>query len=245
MAHFDWQRVQEISGGTNPWPWLRGRFDTASEAAGLDDWRFLVETLEGLGAARDGDIDRDSERVITELDAFIHRTMQRRPPAVPTVFVSHQRGDAGWAERAAWDATREGFEYWLDIHDPLLGLVNAAPQIAGAVRAALVAGIIEMGLLNCTHLVSLQTSNSRSSRWVPYEFGRAKERRLLARQTASWFAHGITLDPGGDYLAFAACKYDKHALRSWLRDASILAGIHSRPGPWHGPSAPPAADLPN
>jgi hypothetical protein len=35
--------------------------------------------------------------------------------------------------------------------------------------------VIEMALLNCTHVVALVTPESVPSRWIPYEYGNVKE----------------------------------------------------------------------
>jgi hypothetical protein len=94
------------------------------------------------------------------------------------VFVSHQRADVPFAELIADLASKHGFEYWLDVHGPLLQLANQT-VLPPAVRSILIAAIIEMALLNCTDLISVQTRKARLSRWVPYEFGRAKRRWLV------------------------------------------------------------------
>jgi hypothetical protein len=42
----------------------------------------------------------------------------------------------------------------------------------------LIAAIIAIGPLNSSHVVAIHTSSSAASKWIPYEFGRAKDRRL-------------------------------------------------------------------
>src|ERR1700737_4223449 len=86
------------------------------------------------------------------------------------------------------------------------------------VKSVLVDGIIEVALTNCTHIVSMQTTNAQAARWVPYEFGRAKERRLLASNTVSWFENGITSTTNGDYLGLACCALTSADLRTWLNN---------------------------
>jgi hypothetical protein len=54
-------------------------------------------------------------------------------------------------------------------------------------RAFLLAAIIEIALLNSTHVMTLHTTNSAGSAWIPYELGRAKARKILSSQAAGWF----------------------------------------------------------
>lgn len=157
------------------------------------------------------------------------------------VFVSHQRSDSAKAERIAWMATEVGFEYWLDIHDPTLGLANTAilpPQV----RAILIAAIIEMALLNCSHVVAVQTLQGQKSRWVPYEFGRAKQRVPVSSASASWFESGVSPDPNGDYLSLAFCADTEGELAAWLR-AQPRARAAKPNTLWKRPLTPPG--LPN
>jgi hypothetical protein len=240
MPHFDWRRIQDPGAEANPWPALAARYASAEGAAGIQLWRDFVATLQDLAGRQDA---IPTDTVLGAIDAFIATARSVPPPPTATLFVSHQRSDAAWAERVAWDATRVGFDYWLDVHDTTLSAINATRLIPGPIKAALITGIIEIALLNSTHLVSLQTVASRTSRWVPYEFGRAKDRRMLSTRTASWFQNGVTLDPAGDYLAFAECAYDKLALRRWLRWVATHAGLVGVTGTWRGGSKP--ADLPN
>ena len=152
------------------------------------------------------------------LDTLVGQLSSTPTETQPTVFVSHQRCDAAWAEWAAWAATEAHFDYWLDIHDPALMTANALglrPQL----KSVLLAGIIEMALTNCTHVVSIQTRNAQNSRWVPYEFGRAKDRQLLTTNAASWFENGVTPYANGDYLWLAFCAFTSGDLRAWLDNA--------------------------
>ena len=87
-----------------------------------------------------------------------------------------------YAERIAWLASRKaGLEYWLDVHDPVLRLASAALPPGRPVYAITVAGIIEMALLNCTHVIAAHTpppnTSWRPSQWIPYELARRQEGR--------------------------------------------------------------------
>jgi hypothetical protein len=223
MPVFDWRNsaaevdAEMDSWGVEEWEALASRYVTATGAVGVRDWTDFVTQVRELEIAQGPPLERDATLRAT-LDTLVQ---QLRPTLVirrPTVFVSHQRLDAPWAERAAWTANEAHFDYWLDIHDPKLTAANTSVLSPGA-KSVLIAGIIEMALANCTHVVSMQTLNAQQSRWVPYEFGRAKERRLLANNAASWFEHGVTPGSNGDYLLLAFCAPTSTALEAWLNAA--------------------------
>lgn len=161
-------------------------------------------------------------------------------PKTCRVFVSHQRNDVGYAERIAWRADQNHFEYWLDVHDPVLRLANSA-SLPPQVHSILVAAIIEMALLNCTHVMSVQTSSAATSRWVPYEFGRGKEHILISDQAASWFDNGVTPINSADYLHLGGCAYREADVDAWFKIQLHKGCIAVSPS-WAGPVPPP---LPN
>jgi hypothetical protein len=79
---------------------------------------------------------------------------------------------------------------------------------------------------------------------VPYELGRAKERLSIATNAASWFRIGVTLDPGGDYLALTLCAPRAGDLQAWQRSvAGSTTPLHPNTI-WRGGTSPPKA-LPN
>ena len=206
MASYDSRDFEELD--------LAGRFPRREDIAGVDQWiRLIAGIRDHLPRAETIEA---SVAIAREFDRFL-QTVFTLKPAVGTarVFVSHQRADLKEAERVAWQATEVDFDYWLDVHDPTLAFANRS-TIPAPIRAVLIAAIIEMGLLNSTHVVALQTTNSRRSRWVPYEFGRAKQRLVASWNAASWFEKGIAPDPGGDYLSLAFCAPTEAALEYWF-----------------------------
>ena len=222
MPRFDWQQSAEVFNegdewGEEQWKALEARYRTAVDVAGADDWNQLVKDVRRL-ASQPGDDLEWHGRIRGRFEAFVHQLRVTRAPAHPTVFVSHQRRDARWAEWAAWAATEAHFDYWLDIHDPALAFASAA-ALPPPIKSVLIAGIIEMALLNSTHIVSMQTHHAQTSRWIPYEFGRAKERRSLATNAASWFQRGLTPTGTSDYLWLGFCARTSRALSSWLNTA--------------------------
>jgi hypothetical protein len=73
----------------------------------------------------------------------------------------------------------------LDILDPKLKnmkQLNLSPQD----EAIAIASIIEMGLLNCLHVVATMTPQTRGSLWIPYEYGRVKDVPPVSIQAPSW-----------------------------------------------------------
>ncbi|MDQ2963251.1 MAG: toll/interleukin-1 receptor domain-containing protein [Pseudomonadota bacterium] len=94
--------------------------------------------------------------------------------------MSHRRDDVDYAERIAYLAAQRGLQYWLDIHDPALAAANRA-GLPSPAKEVLIAAVIEMGLLNSTHVIAVHTKNSDGSKWIPYELGRVKQRRLFSK----------------------------------------------------------------
>jgi len=98
--------------------------------------------------------------------------------------------DYGYAERIAWLASEHGWDYWLDVHDPGLTVINSrllSPQS----QALAVALIIEVALLNCTHVLATITDNSPGSAWIPYEYGRVQEIKGVRHRLLTF---GISFD---------------------------------------------------
>ena len=79
----------------------------------------------------------------------------------PRLFVSHRKDDETRARDVATLAQAEGFQVWLDVLDS--GLQSTARASTGTPADALaVALIIEMALLNCTHVIALITPARRA-----------------------------------------------------------------------------------
>lgn len=139
---FDWRDVEDVDS-------LRDRFPPGT--FGRAEWQNLVENV---GA------DADAWR---RFDIFLEAT-NRLPPVhlPPRLFVSHQRRNVDFAERVANLACEEGFYYRLDVHDPTLAGVNALPA-AHPLKSVLLAAVIEMALLNSTHVIAVHTEESLTS----------------------------------------------------------------------------------
>ena len=131
---------------------------------------------------------------------------------VPRVFVSHRRADADYALRIAWLANQEGFDFWLDVLDPTLGGIAPGPDASLAIAVA-----IEMALINSSHVVAVMTQNTFGSRWVPYEYGRAKDEPPITSQAAAWVVPSYRGMQLPEYLHLGPIHYSEAELRAWFR----------------------------
>jgi hypothetical protein len=143
---------------------------------------------------------------------------------VHSVFVSHKQENRDDALRIAWLANQSGHYFWLDILDPTLRGTPLNP-----IQTACV---IEMALLNCTHVIALITPKSIPSRWIPYEYGRVKEPTPYALNAACWLYKVASIP---EYLELGTlCAKEDHITR-WLG----RPGVGNAPAPWP-PPVPPA-----
>lgn len=104
MANFDWRRQPED---------LYYRYD--ERVLGYSAWRELIAAL--LEALRT----EQTALFLEAFDTFLDHIRDLNCGQVSCrLFVSHQRSDVLFAERIAYISSTQGFEYWLDIHDPTL-----------------------------------------------------------------------------------------------------------------------------
>jgi hypothetical protein len=220
MANFDFRHIPED---------LLDRYDDS--ILGYKAWRELLSELrEALGAEH-------PNRFFNAFDKFLRKLKIENQLGPCRVFVSHQINDVKYAERIAYLAHKQGFEYWLDVHDPILKLANQT-ELPPIMQSILIAAIIEMALLNCTHGISVQTKNAESSRWIPYEFGRAKQRWIVSTQVASWFDKNIYVNSTADYLKLGRCAQSEKDVTVWLDDEFKRCGCHHTQEPWKGGDEP-------
>jgi hypothetical protein len=77
--------------------------------------------------------------------------------------------------------------------------------------------IIEIGLLNGTHVIAAMTDNTKGSQWVPYEYGRVNEATLFATNAASWWdTTTLNIDELPEYLHLAPVLKKENEIRGWL-----------------------------
>ncbi len=161
-------------------------------------------------------------------------------PQRPRVFVSHRAADVVKAERLAWLADQAGFEFWLDVLDSNLlsiGRAAAAGVVSPATQAQLVACVIEMALLNSTHVLVTMTPNTSGSAWVPYELGRAKDAAVYATQASAWVSTTPPVPSLPEYLLLIPQNDSEPAVEAWLdSEYSAWCGTPSPgdAGGWQG-----------
>src|SRR5258706_3857574 len=132
MASFHWRQIPE-----DPLE----RYN--NEVLGRGAWQQLLRALFEVLRAEEPD------PLLAAFDKFLGELRQiEKRPSVCRIFVSHQRGDVVLAERIAYLADQRGFEYWLDVHDPLLQYVSHS-KLLPVVQSILIAAIIKLALLNC------------------------------------------------------------------------------------------------
>jgi hypothetical protein len=160
-------------------------------------------------------------------------------PSRPCVFVSHRQADVEPAARIAYLACQEGFDYWLDVFDPALAAAPAvAPNLTPQQAAATIAAVIEVGLLNSTHVVAVMTPNTKGSQWVPYEYGRVRE-PVPSTPAAAWVASSLPAVALPEYLYLGVITKTELELKSWLQSEFGKYGAPPRPCGWNKPVPAP------
>lgn len=156
------------------------------------------------------------------------------PPSCPRVFISHRQGrDAVTARSIARHANHAGFAFWLDVLDPNLAWLAAQgfDERSDPYRT-LVASIIEVALLNCTHVVAVLSDQTRGSLWLPYEYGRVKERTVHSRRAAMWLDRTVPASDVPEYGVLGR-RFDTgpqltrwfiDELAEWQKTGQCLAG---------------------
>jgi hypothetical protein len=203
------------------WPWL----------AGASTW------AEGAGTLRDP----NPESARRWLEQIRQARKKKQAARCPRVFVSHRQSDDKQALRIAWLAQEEGWGYWLDLidlnssstqqpnasqnwqGDALEKQLHALQKWLGQPpthlqKSIFTAAIIEMGLLNCTHVIAAMTHNTKGSQWVPYEYGRVKEVTPVTMTVASWWdSTTLKIDQLPEYVHLAPVLEKETAIRGWLQ----------------------------
>jgi hypothetical protein len=147
---------------------------------------------------------------------------QRPPlPQTPRVFISHKQADEQLALNVWKIAKAEGFDVWLDVLDPdLRNFAGRPATLTADQRAIILASIIEIALLNSTHVLAVITRESHASRWIPYEYGRVKDPRVLSTTAAAYVVPG----EGGEiaeYMHLGSICQDEAGLRAWLQREAL------------------------
>jgi|SRR5665213_592028 len=155
----------------------------------------------------------------------IRRARLAQPAACPRVFISHRQVDETWARRIAWLAWSCNFDYWLDVIDLDSARNRQVELLEGRLgrllldfeKGILTAAIIEMALLNCTHVLAVMTGNTAGSQWVAYEYGRVKAPPPLSIESSCWW--DATTLPGvsfPEYMYLGPIHFTQAAITAWL-----------------------------
>jgi len=173
------------------------------------------------------------------------RRAPAKPKPCPRVFVSHRQADQDAALRVAWLAWGKGFDYWLDIvnlnpaHNQQIKMLETSlgRPLTPFEKSVLLAAMIEMALLNCTHVIAVMTLQTAGSQWVPYEYGRMKDTSLLNKHTACWW--DTTSLPQTDlpeYVHLAGVHEKENDILAWFsNELSFFKSCSGAPrGVWAG-----------
>lgn len=203
MANFNYQSFSE------------GLLNRFSELPGSHLWRDLVTspTPENLTRLR-----------LFGLGEGVNQIKKKLPN--PRVFISHRQADKDYALRVAHLANQNGFDYWVDVLDPNLSAIGAHPDPDDI--AILTAAIIEMALINCTHVLVIMTPNTKGSLWVPYEYGRITELPTVHGRAAAWLHPGLNSPP--EYLLLGVIAKTEFDIETWFESELTV---------WQNPLAGP------
>jgi hypothetical protein len=224
-------------------PDLVNRYPDEDWIRGLAEWR--------AGAA--GFPPPDAIEAKLWADSIRNAPLARRSTHCPRAFVSHRQSDYDWALRIAWIANANLFDYWVDVMDldPALDpQVKAIEMRLGRSLTTeeynwLLAAIIEMALLNCTHVIALLTEKARGSRWVPYEYGRVKQPIVASERAASWWDSTTvpTRDLLPEYAHLGPVHRNETEIGLWMQ-AEALAFPLCASSPRRGWTGGPTIKLP-
>ena len=162
---------------------------------------------------------RTTEELILHVLLLSLQQLEPLPPQqrCPRVFISHRQTDKDIALRMVQLAHKSNFAWWVDILDPALASLPSMPGIPTAAIPILSACIIEMAILNCTHVLAAMTPNSAGSAWIPYEYGRIKVRKVITFNTAAWIhPDALPLPFPNDYMLLGEITFREPEITDWL-----------------------------
>ena len=179
--------------------WIRGR----------DLWREWLLSFSWL--------DEPDRATLDLIERFARQTYE--PMECPRAFVSHRQHDEDLALRVAWIVNQARFQFWIDSLDPKLQYVTRGGRpIPQGLKPVVIASLIELALLNCSHVIALLTPNSRGSLWIPYEYGRVKRARVAhTRRAAVWLSPKIDPKDDPEYTLLAIRTAVEPEISHWLQ----------------------------
>lgn len=133
----------------------------------------------------------------------------------PRLFISHRQLDEKFALRIAHLAQKNKFSYWLDVLDPSLQHLQRT-GVSERLHPLVIACIIEMALINCTHVIACMTPQSRGSLWLPYEYGRITELPGSSKKAAAWLHPNLARKDFPEYMLLGEFFRKEDEIERWL-----------------------------
>lgn len=134
----------------------------------------------------------------------------------PRLFISHRQTDTSYALGIATIAAHEGFAYWVDVLDPNLQSLPGMTHLSPRMKSLLTACIIEMALINCTHVIACLTPASRGSLWLPYEYGRITRMPGRRHPAAAWVHFNLSTADFPEYMYLGVITQRRNDIVQWL-----------------------------
>ncbi len=107
-----------------------------------------------------------------------------------------------------------------------------------------IAAVIEMALLNATHLCAVFTPATAGSQWLPYEYGRVKDRVTMSMRAACAIHTSLPGKKLPEWVHLGAKAFDRPEVVLWLKDEARRWGVHPLGPTGHWPTSEPTpADL--
>jgi hypothetical protein len=227
------------------------------EVIGLKHWReFIPQLLQTVNQAPDEPEIRktilNQIRDLNDLDSFAFPDGERQPSTpelvailllrrlkkenetrpknnCPRLFISHRQADKKQALDMAHLTHSCGFAFWIDVLDPNLRILTK-DAFSEKLIPLITACIIEMALMNCTHVLACMTSNSQGSFWIPYEYGRITEIPGIAKRACAWMDTSFNRRFIPEYMLLGEIAVNKKGIRSWLKnEKASMKPFHCHP----------------
>ncbi len=200
----------------SPWSWdeLSARYDGWLPEYAAKIWRALIGFSKDVSEREIWPPDEPyfAEEFL-ELQEPLYDLLSRSP-RTPRVFISYRSTDRPLANHLRRQLLSKGKSVWMDCWDPSIATVRAS-ALPPIIESILIATIIEVALLRCSHVIVTHTKNTATSEWVPYELGRAKQHMVIASDAAFW--HGDAHMPSYSFLVSRFHRTrDRHRFDQWV-----------------------------
>lgn len=143
----------------------------------------------------------------------------------PRLFISHRQIDKNYALRIAQLSQKKKFAYWVDVLDPNLQSLQAF-NVSERLLPLITACIIEMALINCTHVIACMTVETRGSLWLPYEYGRVTELPINTKKATAWLHPNLMQKNFPEYMLLGESFKLESEIESWLETEQEILGMN-------------------